>query len=127
MHQRDAASQRRVVLHFLQLVHQEHQLPVAGTGNELELGIASVIDDEARVAEPLFTAHAVEIGLPTLAVRRIGEHEVELARRKLVSRQCGLVRAADEVFRLIAFALEQQVGLADGVGFGVDLLPEQVN
>ena len=79
MHQRDAASQRRVVLHFLQLVHQEHQLPVAGTGNELELGIAAVIDDEARVAEFLFAAHPVKIGLPTLTVRRVGDHEVELA------------------------------------------------
>ncbi len=27
----------------------------------------------------------------------------------------------------LAFAFEQQVGLADGVGFGVDLLAEQVD
>src|SRR5256884_3470148 len=70
---------------------------------------------------------ALPICLPTLAVRRVGDHEVELARPELICRQRGLIRAADDVLGLVAFALEQQVGLADGVSLGVDLLPEQVN
>jgi hypothetical protein len=37
-----------------------------------------------------------------------------------------MLGAADDVVRGIALALEQQVGLADGVGLGVDLLAVQV-
>ena len=37
-----------------------------------------------------------------------------------------VLRAADDVVRRLAFALEQQVGLADGVGLGVDLLAVEV-
>ena len=37
-----------------------------------------------------------------------------------------VLRAADDVVGRLAFALEQQVGLADGVGLGVDLLAVEV-
>ena len=127
MHQGDAATQRRVVLHLLQLVHLEHELPVAGTGDELELGVARVADDEARVVEFLLAAHALQIGLPTLAVGWVGDHEIEFAAAELVGGQGGFVRAADDVLGLRTFALQEQVGLADGVGFVADLLAEQVD
>ena len=69
-------------------------------------------------------AHAFQVGLPALAVRRIREHEVELHGRKGVRREG---RAELDVVGGGAFAFQQQVGLADGVGFGVDLLAEQMN
>ena len=37
-----------------------------------------------------------------------------------------MLRAAHDVVGGLALALQQQVGLADGVGLGVDLLPVQV-
>ena len=37
-----------------------------------------------------------------------------------------MLRAADDVVRRLALALEQEVGLADGVGLGVDLLAVEV-
>ncbi len=84
-------------------------------------------DDEARVVEFLLAAHAREVGLPTLAVGRVGDHEVEFARTELVGGQGGFVRATDDVLGLRTCALQEQVGLADGVGFIVDLLAEQVD
>jgi hypothetical protein len=41
-------------------------------------------------------------------------------------RQRGPLGAADDVVGALAFALEQHVGLADGVGLGVDLLAVEV-
>jgi hypothetical protein len=72
----------------------------------------------------LLAAHALEVGLPALAVGRVGEHEVELHRREGVAGERGAVL---HVLGGLAFALEQQVGLADGVGFGLDLLAEEVD
>ena len=112
---------------LLQLVHLEHELPVAGAGDELEFGVARVADDEARVIEFLLAAHAVQIGLPTLAVGRVGDHEIEFAAAELVGGQGGFVRAADDVLGLRSFALQEQVGLADGVSFVADFLAEQVD
>ena len=63
---------------------------------------------------------------PALSVGRVGEHEVELAGREGVAGEGGVLRAADDVVGRLALALQQQVGLADGVGLGVDLLSEQV-
>ena len=80
------------------------------------------IDLEARVAHAVLAAHRFEVVLPALAVGRIGEHEVELLRREGVVRERGPLRAADDVVGALAFAFEQHVGLADGVGLGVDLL-----
>ena len=113
----DAAAERRLVLHLGEHVDQEQQLAVAGAGDEPVLRIAGVLDDEARVLDLVLAAHPLQVGLPALAVRRIGEHEVELARREGVLRKR---RAVLEVLGLLALALEQQVGLGDGVGLGVD-------
>jgi hypothetical protein len=112
---------------FGQLVHQEHELPVAGAGDELEFGVAAVADDEARVVESLLAAHALQIGLPTLAVGRVGDHEVELALNGTGRRTAWICLRRRRCSRLAAFALQQQVGLADGVGFVADFLPEQVD
>src|SRR5207249_901076 len=71
-------------------------------------------------------ARRFQIFFPTLAVRRIGQHEVKLHRRKGIVRKCGMFRAADDVVGVFALAFEQHVGLADGVGFGIDFLPVQV-
>jgi hypothetical protein len=64
--------------------------------------------------------------LPALAVGRIGEHEVELAASGRRRCQRWTIRAADDVVRRVAVALEQQVGLADGVGLAVDFLAVEV-
>ncbi len=85
-----------------------------------------MLDDEARVLDTTLAAHALEVALPALAVGRIAEHEVELARGEGVVGERRMLRPADDVVRRVAFALEQQVGLADGVGLGVDLLAVEV-
>ena len=84
MHQRDATAQRSIVLHLLQLVDQEHKLPIAGASNELELGIATMIDDEPRITELLLTAHPFQVCFPAFAVRWVGDHEIELTRTELI-------------------------------------------
>jgi len=114
------------VLHLARHVGQEEHLAVAGAGDERELGVARVLDDEARVLQAVLAAHAFEVALPALAVGRVGEHEVELARRERVVGQGRMLRAADDVVCRLALALEQEVGLADGVGLGVDLLAVEV-
>ena len=91
------------------------------------VGIAVVADDEARVVEFLLAAHAVQIGFPTLAVRRVGDHEIEFAAAELVGSQGRLVRATNDVLGLCALSLQKQVGFADGVGFVADFLPKQVD
>ena len=85
-----------------------------------------MLDDEPRVAHVLFAAHTLEVGLPALAVGWIREHEVEFARRERVVRERGVLWTAHDVVGSLAAALEQQVGFADCVGLGVDLLPVQV-
>jgi hypothetical protein len=69
---------------------------------------------------------AFEVLLPALAVGGIGQHEVELLRREGVVGEGAPFRAADDVVGVLALALEQHVGLADGVGLGVDFLAVQV-
>ena len=105
---------------------REEHLAVAGAGDQGILGIAGMLDHEARVAHVALAAHALQIGLPALAVGRIGEHEVELAGREGVVGQGGVLGAAHDVVGGVPFALQQQVGLADGVGLGVDLLAVKV-
>ena len=50
----------------------------------------------------------------------------EPARREGVIGERRMLRAADDVVRGFSFAFQQEVGLADGVGFGVDLLAVEV-
>ena len=108
-------------VHLRRHVGEEEHLAVAGAGDEREF-LALVHHLEARVAHAVLAAHRFEVLLPALAVGRIGEHEVELLRGEGVVRERGPFRAADDVVGALAFAFQQHVGLADGVGFGVDLL-----
>ena len=126
VHLGDAAAEQGALLHLRELVGEEEHLAVAGAGDQGVLRIASVLDDEARVAHVLLAAHALQVGLPALAIGRVGEHEVELAGREGVVGERGVLRAADDIVGRLALALQQQVGRADGVGLGVDLLAEQV-
>jgi hypothetical protein len=112
------------VVHLRRHVHQEQHLAVAGAGDERQL-LAGVHDLEARVAHAVLAAHGLEVLLPALAVGRVGEHEVEFLAGEGVVRQRGPLGAADDVVGVLALALDQHVGLADGVGLGVDLLAVQ--
>ena len=85
-----------------------------------------MLDHKARVPHFLLAAHALQIGLPALAVGRIGEHEVELAGREGVVGQGGVLGSAHNVVGCVAFTLQQQVGLADGVSLSIDFLAVQV-
>ena len=71
-------------------------------------------------------AHPLEVGLPALAVGRIGQHEVELARREGVVGERRMLRPAHDVVGGLSLALEKEIGLADRVSFGVDLLAVEV-
>ncbi|MGK0187938.1 MAG: hypothetical protein ACI9R3_003729 [Verrucomicrobiales bacterium] len=123
VHLGDAAAERGIVLHLAQHIGKKHHLSVAGASDQGVFGIARVGDDEARVSHSFFTAHSFEIAFPTLAVGRIGEHEVELTRAEGVVRERRVLRATDNVIGSIAITFEQEVGFADRIGFGVDLLP----
>ena len=112
------------LLHLAQHVGQEHHLAVAGTGDEGVLRIAVVLDHEAEIVDPALAAHALQIGLPALAVGRIGEHEVELAGGECVRGERG---AVPDVGRFVALSLQDEIGLADGVGLRVDLLSVEVH
>ena len=72
--------------HLAGHVGQEKHLPIAGAGDEGVFRVVRVCDLKARIAHPLLAAHGFEVFLPTLAVRRIGEHEGELLGREGVVR-----------------------------------------
>ena len=122
----DAAAEPGVLLHLRDLVGQKEHLAVAGAGHQGVLGIARVLEDEARVAHILLATHPLKVALPALAVRRVGEHEVELAGWECIVSQRGVLWPAHDVVRSLALALQQKVGLADGVRLGVDLLAVEV-
>jgi hypothetical protein len=126
VHLGDAAAQRGAVLHLAEHVGEEHHLAVARAGDQRVLRVARMLDDESGILDPALAAHALEVALPALAVWRVGEHEVKLARREGVVGEGGVLGPADDVVRRVALTLEQQVRGADGVGLGVDLLPEEV-
>ena len=127
VHLGDPAAELRLVLHLRDEVREEEHLPVARAGHERVLGVAVVLDDEARILDPALAAHPLEVALPALAVRRIREHEVELARGERVVRERRVLGAADDVVGRLALALQQQVGLGDRVGLAVDLLAVEVD
>ena len=83
-----------------------------------------MLHDEAGILDAGLAAHALKVGLPALAVGRVGEHEVELAGGEGVRRESG---AIVDVVGLAPLSLEDQVGLADGVGLWIDLLAVQVD
>ncbi len=126
VHLGDAAAQRGVVLHLAEHVGQEEHLAIAGAGEEREIRLVGVLDDEARVSDVLFSAHALEVAFPAFPVGWVGEHEVELAGAEGVVGKRAVLGAADDVIGGIAIAFEQEVGLADGVGLGVDFLAVEV-
>src|SRR5260370_35585224 len=84
------------------------------------------MDDEARILDPVLSAHALEVALPAFAVGRVREHEVELARWKGVVRKRRVFRAANNVVGGFAFAFQEEVGLRDRVGLSIDLLAIEV-
>ncbi|KAF0137543.1 MAG: hypothetical protein FD152_401 [Xanthobacteraceae bacterium] len=127
VHLGDARTERRVVLHLRQHVRKEQHLPVAGARDEAVLGVACVLDQEARIAHAGLATHPLLIGLPALPVGRVRQHEVELLRREGVVRQRRPFRPTDDVVGLFAFALEQQISLGDSVGLAIDLLSEEVS
>ena len=124
MHLGDAAAGGRVLLHLADHVGEEDHLAVAGAGDEREIGVAVVLDEEAGIGDAGLAAHALEVALPALAVGRVGEHEIELAGGEGVGREGGAVL---DVVGLDALALEDEIGLADGVGLRVDLLAVEMN
>jgi len=126
VHLGDAAAERRASLHLREHVGQEEHLAVARSGDERIFLVARMLDQEARVLEALLAAHSLQVTLPALAIGRIGEHEVELTRGERVVVERRVLGAADDVVRRVALALEQKVGLADGLGLGVDLLAVEV-
>ena len=85
-----------------------------------------MLDHEAGIVHVLLAAHALQVALPALAVGRVRQHEVELLVREGVVGQGGVLGTAHDVVGRLAFALQEQVGLADRVGLGVDLLAVQV-
>ena len=97
VHLGDAAAERGALLHLGELVGRKQHLAVAGTGHQGVLGVARVLDQEAGVVHVALAAHPFQFGLPALAAGRIGEHEVELARREGVVGQGGVLRAAHDV------------------------------
>ena len=126
MHLDNAAAQRRILLHLADVVEQEQQLTIRRTGNHRKRLAICGGSVEAGVEDFLLLAagHALRVGLPALAVGRICQHEVERTRRMLIAGQRG---AVGDVHGLLAVALEHHVCLGDGVGFGLDFLPEQVD
>jgi hypothetical protein len=80
-----------------------------------------MLNNEAMTSHVLLAAHALQVHLPALAIRRIGEHEVKFAGGESVAREC---RAEFHVFSSSLLTHEQQVGLAYSVSFGIELLAE---
>jgi hypothetical protein len=114
------------MLHLGEQVGQKEQLAVARARDERVLWVARVLDDEPRVLDPVLPAHPLLVALPALPVRRVGEHEVELARGERIVRERRVLRPTHQVVRRLALALEEEVRLSDGVGLGVDLLAVEV-
>ena len=61
-------AERGVPLHLGELVGEEEHLAVARPGDQGVLGVPGVLDHEARIAHLLLAAHALQVGLPALAV-----------------------------------------------------------
>ena len=115
------------MLHFAEHVCQEQHLAVAGAGDQRIFRVVGVVDDEAGIVHVLFAAHAFKVGLPAFAVGRVGEHEIKIHCRPSIVGEGGVLGAAYYVVGVFAFAFEQQIGDADGVGFLIDLLAEEMD
>ena len=93
--------------------------PSLERGHERKFGIAAVFHQKAGIAEAALVAQTGQIALPTLAVGRVGEHEVKFVAGESVRCKC---RAVMDVSCVAAVPLEDQIRLADGVCLRVDLL-----
>src|SRR5690606_5646895 len=91
------------VFHLADHFHQEQQLAITGTrGGIAVFEVAPVVlelDLEARINNVAAVLDVLLLRRPAFAVGRIGEHEVEAIRGKLVGRQGG---ADLDVFRVVA-------------------------
>src|ERR1700686_1532525 len=85
-----------------------------------------MFDNKTRVLNSVLAAHALQIALPALAVRRIRQHEIELTRGKGIVRKCRVFRSTDKIVGRLPFSLEQEIGLGDRIGLGVDFLTVEV-
>ncbi len=86
-----------------------------------------MLHNKARVFNASFAAHAFQVALPTLTIGRIGEHKIEGAAGKGIIGKGRVLRPADNIIGSLPFTLEQKVGLADSVGFRIDLLAEKMH
>src|SRR5258708_7444654 len=82
---RDPAPELGLVLHLGEHVCEKQHLPVTGTGYQRKLVVIAVANHKSRVFDTVFSTHPFQIALPTLPIRRVGEHEIELFGWKSVS------------------------------------------
>lgn len=94
------------MLHLRDEIGEEEHLAVARAGDERVLRITRVGDEESRVLDPVFSAHALKIGLPALAVRWIAQHEVKLTTTEGVIGERRVLGPADDVVRFRSFTFE---------------------
>ena len=79
--------------------------PSLDRGDERVLRVTVMCDKKTGVLNARLAAHSFEIILPTLAVRRIGEHEVEFPRGEGVVGEGRVFRSPDDVVGGLALAL----------------------
>ena len=115
-----------VSFHLAQHVCQEEQLSVAAPGDQGVFGVAGMLDDEPGVGYATLAAHLVLVGLPALPIGRVADHKVERLALEGIVGQGGVFRSTDDVGVGVFLSLQEQVGLADGVGLRVNLLPVQM-
>ena len=68
---------------------------------------SSVDDHESGVLHVALASRALPIALPTLNIEWIGEHEIELVRRKRVVGEVRMLGSTDDVVLRVAFPIEQ--------------------
>ena len=64
-------------------------------------------DHESGVLHVALAPRALQIALPTLHIEWIGEHEIELVRRKRVVGEDSMLGSTDDVVLRVAFPIEQ--------------------
>ena len=72
---------------LLSMLGEEQHLAVAGAGDQRIFRIALMLDEKARIAQVALATQTVEVALPALAIRRIGEHEIKFVGWKSVAGQ----------------------------------------
>ena len=121
MHLCHARPGRGVGAHLGHEVGEEEQLAIRRARDERKF-LATVNHLEAVVGHSILATHLLQVALPRLAVRWVGEHEVEPLGAEAV---VGQRRLIPDVRRVFPGSLQDHVGRADGVRLRVDLLPEE--